>query len=456
MFSGSPFSSAPLSSLGTVALSLSAAVGTFTVAGQDATPAVARSMVADAGTFALAGQDATLTRGVVVQADHGVFTLSGQSTAFGRGYAVGGDFATYTLAGQDAGVGIARDFSVDHGTYALTGQDAAFPVQRTVAADNASYSLTGQDANVIAGRQVVADVGSFALAGQAATPAVSRRIDAAHGVYTLAGQDATLLKGKRLTADYGVYTLTGQDATLVKTDNQLTAHQLDPFPSPVNTAAPVDANIIRSNDNLITQAFNAHDADETIHVRSGRSIWRPTTASEGSVWVATDTQDTFIYTSSAWTQIAWAHWYGDFYDTTDQAIATINTEQLVTINSTGTTRGMTLVSGSQVRATYAGDYNVMFSAQVKNTDSAEHNVSFWWKKNGTNIADSAGQVTLPKKHGSGDGHLIAMWNVFVPMAANDYLQLYWQGPSTMLSLETIPAAGSVPRIPSVIVTINRI
>ena len=83
-------------------------------------------------------------------------------------------------------------------------------------------------------------------------------------------------------------------------------------------------------------------------------------------------------------------------------------------------------------------------------------MSLWFKKNGTNIADSGGQITIPKKHGSGDGHILVCWNLYETMAANDYIQLYWQGPSTMVSLETIAAAGSVPRIPSVIVTINRI
>jgi len=236
----------------------------------------------------------------------------------------------------------------------------------------------------------------------------------------------------------------------------VSSHQVKAFVSPFPGPAPVSANDVRGNDNILRERFNAHDADASIHIQSGTLAARPASLAEGSTYFCTDTQDTYTYTGGAWVQSAWAHWYGDFYDTTDQAITTINTEQLVTINLTGTTRGMTLVGGSQVRATYAGDYNVIFSAQVKNTDSAEHDVSFWWKKNGTNIADSAGQVTLPKKHGSGDGHIIATWNVFVPMAATDYLQLYWQGPSTLLSLETIPAAGSVPRIPSVIVTINRI
>ena len=233
------------------------------------------------------------------------------------------------------------------------------------------------------------------------------------------------------------------------------AYQVNTFPSPV-IGTPINPNVVRGNDNTMRSAFNAHDASAAIHIQSGTLAARPATSADGSTYFCTDTQDTYTMVAGSWVQSAWAHWYGDFYDTTDQTITTINTQKLVTLNSTGTTRGVSLISGSEIRVSYAGDYNVMFSAQLKNTDSAEHNVYFWWKKNGTNIADSAGQVTMPKKHGSGDGHLLATWNIFVPMAANDYVQLYWQSPSTLVSLETIPAAGSVPRVPSVIATINRI
>ena len=233
-------------------------------------------------------------------------------------------------------------------------------------------------------------------------------------------------------------------------------HQTLTFSSPVLSSAGVNANVVRGNDNVLKTALNAHDADDSIHVQSGTLANRPTTATDGATYFCTDTQDTYSRVAGVWVQSGWAHWYGTAYDTTDQVIATINVEQLVTLNTSGVLRGVARVSGSQLRVDYAGDYNIQFSAQVKNTDSAEHNVSIWFKKNGTNISDSGGQITIPKKHGSGDGHILVCWNLYETMAANDYIQLYWQGPSTLLSLETIAAAGSVPRIPSVIVTINRI
>lgn len=237
----------------------------------------------------------------------------------------------------------------------------------------------------------------------------------------------------------------------------VSSHQIKPFVVPVNRGTGlVDANEIRGNDNALRTAYVAHDADPTIHIQSGTLANRPVSLAEGSTYFCTDTQDTYTYTGGAWVQSAWAHWYGDFYDTTDQPITTANTAQLVTLNSTGITRGTSRSNGSRVNVSYAGDYNVMFSVQFKNASADEQDAYLWLKKNNANVADSAGRVTIPKKHGSEDGHTIAAWNVFLTLAVNDYVELYAQATSTDVAIETIAAAGSVPRSPSVIITINRI
>lgn len=233
-------------------------------------------------------------------------------------------------------------------------------------------------------------------------------------------------------------------------------HQTLTFSSPVLSGAGVDANVVRGNDNILKTALNAHDADAAIHVQSGTFANRPATSADGSTYYATDTGDTYSMVAGSWVQSGWAHWYGSAYDTTDQPAAAANTAQLVTLNTSGVLRGVTRVSGSALKVAYAGDYNIQFSAQLLNTDSAEHDVWVWFAKNGTALADSAGRVTIQKKHGSVDGHLLVCWNINETLAANDEISLYWEATSTAVSLETIPAAGSVPRSPSVILTINRI
>ena len=234
------------------------------------------------------------------------------------------------------------------------------------------------------------------------------------------------------------------------------SHAIKPFVSPFPGSQPAQANDVRGNDNQLRVYHNAHDADASIHIQSGTLANRPATLAEGSTYFATDTRDTYTYSGGGWVQSGWAHWYGDVYDTTDQPAAAANTPQLVTFNSTGLLKGVSLASTSQITVAYAGDYNCQFSAQLLNTDSSEHDVFFWWKKNGTTIPDSAGRVTIQKKHGSVDGHLIVAWNIYVTLAATDYVELYWESTGTTVSLETIPAAGTIARSPSVIHTINRI
>lgn len=238
------------------------------------------------------------------------------------------------------------------------------------------------------------------------------------------------------------------------------SHQVKPFVVPVNRGTGlVDANEIRGNDNTIRVKYVAHDADSSIHVQSGLHSARPATATDGSVWVSTDTLIPYIYTGGAWKPLdGWSSYsyHGAFHDDTDQTASAANTATLATLNTTDIVNGFTLVSGSQVRATYAGTYNVQFSVQLANADSQDHDVWLWLKKNGTNVADSGGRVTVVSKHGSIDGHVIAIWNVFLTLAANDYVQLYWETTNTACRIEHLAASGGHPAAPSIIFTVNRV
>ena len=148
--------------------------------------------------------------------------------------------------------------------------------------------------------------------------------------------------------------------------------------------------------------------------------------------------------------------YGAFQDTTDQTISSTTTAYPMTFNATDYSEGVTLASGSRITASYSGLYNLQFSAQFQNTDSQAHDVDVWFRKNGTNITASNSQFTIPSKHGSVDGHLIAALNFFVALAKNDYVEIIWSAASTTVSLETIPTQTSPtrPLTPSVIATLS--
>jgi hypothetical protein len=111
---------------------------------------------------------------------------------------------------------------------------------------------------------------------------------------------------------------------------------------------------------------------------------------------------------------------------------------------------------SKIIADKAGVYNVQFSVQFVNTSAQIHDTDIWMRKNGTDVADSNSQFSIPNQHGGVDGHLIAALNLFIDMAANDYIELMWHTADTATTIQFIAAqTGPVrPATPSVIVTVS--
>jgi len=236
----------------------------------------------------------------------------------------------------------------------------------------------------------------------------------------------------------------------------VSSHQVKAFVSPFAGPAPVSANDVRGNDNILRERFNAHDADSSIHVQSGTLASRPATATAGTVWIGTDTGVVYFYTGAAWVEAWIFRQFGAWQDTTNQTAAAINTGYAITFNTTDVTDGITLVSNSRITVPSTGIYNLQFSAQFVNTDSSIQDIDIWIKKNGTNIAGTDGQVSVPNRHGSVDGHALPAWNYFLSLAANDYVELFWSTTSTTVSLQTLPASGPHPAAASVIATIHRV
>ena len=147
-------------------------------------------------------------------------------------------------------------------------------------------------------------------------------------------------------------------------------------------------------------------------------------------------------------------YYGSFYDTTDQALTSTTGAQAINIGSTFESNGVSIQSSSQVKFTYAGTYSVTFSAQLGNGNNAIQTARLWLRKNGTDVADSNSVVDVPGASGGVDGHILATVNYVATFAANDYIQVYWNGTSTDLAIEQLPSAtGPVrPATPSIILT----
>jgi hypothetical protein len=149
--------------------------------------------------------------------------------------------------------------------------------------------------------------------------------------------------------------------------------------------------------------------------------------------------------------------YGAFQDSTDQTAANTTTAYAITFDTTDLSNGVTLSNSSRLNVAQSGIYNLQFSIQFKNTTNDGQDVDVWFRKNGTDIANSNSRFHLSQRKSSGDpSHLIAAMNFFVSLAASDYVQIMWRPTDVGVSLEHFAAGTSPtrPAIPSVIATLS--
>jgi hypothetical protein len=155
--------------------------------------------------------------------------------------------------------------------------------------------------------------------------------------------------------------------------------------------------------------------------------------------------------------------YGSFYDTGSVLATSATAVYSMSLSTTDVSNGV-FVSASngdltRVKFTNAGVYNLQFSSQFSNTDNSNQDVVIWVRKNGSDITDSSGVATVPPFKAGSNGQVLAAWNYYLSLSANDYIQLCWHvEQANVITLETIAAGTSPthPRTPSTILTATRV
>jgi hypothetical protein len=147
--------------------------------------------------------------------------------------------------------------------------------------------------------------------------------------------------------------------------------------------------------------------------------------------------------------------YGAFSSDQDQTTTT-NTATLMTFNTTDFSNDVVLDTDSKIKAVNPGIYNLQFSAQFQNTDTAFQDVYIWLKQNGEDITGSTGFISVPNRHAGTNGHSIIGWNYFLTMNAQDYVQIYWSVPNTAVTIQHLAASGTPtkPSTQSVVATLS--
>ena len=146
--------------------------------------------------------------------------------------------------------------------------------------------------------------------------------------------------------------------------------------------------------------------------------------------------------------------YGAFSSDQDQT-TTANTATLMTLNTTDFSNGVSIDS-SKITAEFAGIYNLQFSTQFSNSDTAFQDVYIWLRQNDVDITGSTGFVSIPNRHAGTDGHSIVGWNYFLNMNANDYVEIYWSVPNVAVTIQHLAASGTPtkPSTQSVVATLS--
>lgn len=147
--------------------------------------------------------------------------------------------------------------------------------------------------------------------------------------------------------------------------------------------------------------------------------------------------------------------YGSFYDTTTQTAAT-SVPTPMKLNTTDYVNGFSIENDllgnpTRIKANRGGIYNLQFSAQINRTSGGSaKQIDIWIRINENNVANSNTAITIV----ANSNKLVAAWNWFLSLDANQYVEIIWlQNDTIDLLYEPENLIVPHPATPSVIATI---
>lgn len=146
-------------------------------------------------------------------------------------------------------------------------------------------------------------------------------------------------------------------------------------------------------------------------------------------------------------------YYGVFVKTTDQSPAAVNTEYLLTFDSTEISNGVSIgTPTSRIVVPASGLYRLDANLQLTSGSSSAKNIWVWFKKNGTAIPNSARLVTSDLNN----GYIPLAIQEPVSLAANDYIEMAFAADSTAVTVDNVAATAFAPAAPAVILSVTQV
>lgn len=145
--------------------------------------------------------------------------------------------------------------------------------------------------------------------------------------------------------------------------------------------------------------------------------------------------------------------YGFFTNGT-QTNPVANAVNLITLNNTGPTNGVSVVGGNAVTVVNAGVYTKIFTMIVSKTSGGTSDVSIWLRLNGVDVQGSRQDLELINTL----AQIFVSGNYTLNIPAGGNVQMCWSSADTTVQLSALPAAVTPtrPTGASVKFTITRI
>lgn len=151
--------------------------------------------------------------------------------------------------------------------------------------------------------------------------------------------------------------------------------------------------------------------------------------------------------------------HGEFISLTTQQAPTPNVTQAVMFEQTVLSQGVTIEKDNnnyytKITIASPGVYNIMFSGQIHHLGGGGGGEIFtmWFRQNGVDIPASRTIWHVPNGK-----YFVPTLNIFVTTTnENEYVQLVGYPDNSQIVLENVPANGSQPGSPSMILTVNQV
>ena len=152
-------------------------------------------------------------------------------------------------------------------------------------------------------------------------------------------------------------------------------------------------------------------------------------------------------------QIVLEDGHASLYRTTDVTAAAVNTAYAIQYDAPSGNSGITLDDTDPTKIVFAeaGEYLVLFSAQISSTSSSTVKFYFWPRLNGT---DAPNNTIIYALHQNDATQVVSRGAKF-DVSAGDYLQVMWAVDSTSGYLDASTATAFSPAAPATTLHLTR-